>query len=61
MKRLYRFPVVFPADAWQSVMPHEMVAWTANQKMLLVGVRRGRSDPLLHEPCARGNRIFPAN
>lgn len=25
--QLYRFPVVFPADAWQSVMPHELVAW----------------------------------
>lgn len=32
VKRLYRFPVVFPADAWQSVMPHELVAWTANER-----------------------------
>ena len=32
LKRLYRFPVVFPADAWQSVMPHELVAWTANER-----------------------------
>jgi hypothetical protein len=31
--KLYRFPVVFPADAWQNVMPHEMVAWTASQKL----------------------------
>jgi hypothetical protein len=31
-KRLYRLPVVFPADAWQSVMPHELVAWTANER-----------------------------
>jgi Recombination directionality factor-like len=31
--KLYRFPVVFPADAWQNVMPHEMVTWTASQKM----------------------------
>ena len=30
--RLYRFPVVFPADAWQSVMPHELIAWTASGK-----------------------------
>lgn len=30
--RLYRFPVVFPADAWQSVMPHELVTWTASGK-----------------------------
>jgi Recombination directionality factor-like len=30
--RLYRFPVVFPADMWQAVMPHELVAWGANEK-----------------------------
>lgn len=30
--RLYRFPVVFPADAWQTVMPHELVTWTASGK-----------------------------
>jgi hypothetical protein len=32
VRRLYRFPVVFPADAWQHVMPHQMVAWTANER-----------------------------
>ena len=32
VKRLYRFPVVFPADRWQTVMPHELVAWGANDK-----------------------------
>ena len=26
-RRLYRFPVVFPTDHWQTVMPHELVAW----------------------------------
>lgn len=31
-RRLYRFPVVFPADLWQAVMPHELVAWGANEK-----------------------------
>ena len=31
-QRLYRFPVVFPADRWQAVMPHELVAWGANEK-----------------------------
>lgn len=31
-KRLYRFPVVFPADMWQAVMPHELVAWGTNEK-----------------------------
>ncbi len=31
-RRLYRFPVVFPADMWQAVMPHELIAWGANEK-----------------------------
>ncbi len=31
-RRLYRFPVVFPADHWQSVMPHEMAAWGTHEK-----------------------------
>ncbi|MFY9329106.1 MAG: hypothetical protein WAO76_14005, partial [Georgfuchsia sp.] len=26
-RRLYRFPVVFPSDYWQTVMPHELAAW----------------------------------
>jgi hypothetical protein len=30
--RLYRFPVVFPADQWQLVMPHELVTWTASER-----------------------------
>ena len=30
--RLYRFPVVFPSDHWQSVMPHELAAWGAHEK-----------------------------
>ncbi|WP_245610816.1 hypothetical protein [Xenophilus azovorans] len=30
--RLYRFPVVFPSDHWQTVMPHELAAWGANEK-----------------------------
>jgi len=32
VRRLYRFPVVFPADAWQSVMTHELVTWTASER-----------------------------
>ncbi len=32
VRRLYRFPVVFPADAWPTVMPHELVTWTANER-----------------------------
>ncbi len=32
IRRLYRFPVVFPSDVWQTVMPHELVAWGANEK-----------------------------
>ncbi|PTT42145.1 hypothetical protein DBR23_04280, partial [Acidovorax sp. HMWF018] len=30
--RLYRFPVVFPADHWQTVMPHELAAWGTHEK-----------------------------
>jgi hypothetical protein len=30
--RLYRFPVVFPSDHWQLVMPHELSAWGASEK-----------------------------
>lgn len=32
VKRLYRFPVVFPSDFWQMVMPHELAAWGASEK-----------------------------
>lgn len=32
VRRLYRFPVIFPADTWQVVMPHELVTWSANEK-----------------------------
>ena len=32
VQRLYRFPVVFPADAWQNVMLHELVTWTSSER-----------------------------
>lgn len=32
VRRLYRFPVVFPSDDWQTVMPHELSSWGANDK-----------------------------
>jgi len=31
-QHLYRFPVVFPSDYWQTVMPHELAAWGAHDK-----------------------------
>lgn len=31
-RRVYRFPVVFPSDYWQTVMPHELAAWGASEK-----------------------------
>lgn len=31
-RRLYRFPVVFSTDRWQSVMPHELATWGAQDK-----------------------------
>ncbi|KZT16671.1 hypothetical protein A1D30_12690 [Acidovorax sp. GW101-3H11] len=30
--RLYCFPVVFPSDHWQTVMPHELAAWGTHEK-----------------------------
>jgi hypothetical protein len=29
--RLYRFPVVFPADAWQAIMPHALMCYGGSQ------------------------------
>jgi hypothetical protein len=31
-RHLYRFPVIFPSDHWQTVMPHELAAWGASDK-----------------------------
>jgi hypothetical protein len=31
-RHLYRFPVVFPSDHWQTVMPHELACWGASDK-----------------------------
>lgn len=31
-RHLYRFPVVFPSDQWQMVMPHELAAWGTHEK-----------------------------
>ena len=32
VRRLYRFPVLWPADQLHVVMPHQLVAWGANDK-----------------------------
>jgi len=29
---LYRFPVVFPVDSWQAVLPHELAAYTQRER-----------------------------
>ena len=31
VRRVYRFPVVFPADVWQSIMPHALMCYGASQ------------------------------
>jgi hypothetical protein len=31
VRRLYRFPVVFPADRWQAIMPHALVCYGASE------------------------------
>ena len=30
-RRLYRFPVVFPSDSWQVIMPHALMCYGANE------------------------------
>ncbi|MDY7574484.1 hypothetical protein [Actimicrobium sp. CCI2.3] len=32
IRRLYRFPAIFPSDDWHTVMPHGLVAWGANDR-----------------------------
>ena len=44
-RRLYRFPVVFPTDHWQTVMPHELATWGVHDKRFwsrVFGRRTGR-------------------
>ena len=31
-RRVYRFPVVFPSDHWQTVLPHQLATWGAHGK-----------------------------
>lgn len=31
VKRLYRFPVVFPADRWEAILPHALMCYGANE------------------------------
>ena len=31
VRRLYRIPVVFRADVWQSIMPHALMCYGASQ------------------------------
>lgn len=31
-RRVYRFPVVFPSEYWQTVMPHQLATWGAHEK-----------------------------
>jgi hypothetical protein len=31
VKRLYRFPVVFPADRWEAILPHALMCYGANK------------------------------
>ena len=51
-RHLYRFPVVFPSDHWQTVMPHELAAWGANERRYWSEYSPdGRVAPL-QVPCA---------
>ncbi|HYE70941.1 MAG TPA: hypothetical protein VD932_05380 [Aquabacterium sp.] len=45
VRRLYRFPVIFTADAWELVMPHTLQVWAAGKRKFWAeydddGVRR---------------------
>ncbi len=45
MRRLYRFPVIFAADAWELLMPHTLQVWAAGKRKFWAeyddsGVRR---------------------
>jgi hypothetical protein len=31
VRRLYRFPVLFPSDAWQAIMPHALMCYGTNE------------------------------
>lgn len=39
-RHLYRFPVVFPSDHWQTVMPHELAAWERTTSATGLSTRR---------------------
>lgn len=32
-KKVYRFPILFPMDSWQAVMPHRFASYTYNEMM----------------------------
>lgn len=59
--RLYRFPVVFAADTWQTVMPHELTTWgTSGKKYWSEYSADGRTRSCMtYEPVAfnPGNRV----
>jgi hypothetical protein len=53
--RLYRFPVVFPADAWQVIMPHALMCYGESTQVLVrIFARRSRAP--LHDLRAGARR-----
>lgn len=60
-RRLYRFPVVFAADAWQDAMPHNLACFSATERRYWSeynadGVRECHCRPPAAEPKNNGKR-----
>lgn len=57
-RRLYRFPVIFPLDNWQAVMPHEFVCYTASEKKYWSEYdQAGNRLCMMKQPIQKGHRI----
>jgi hypothetical protein len=64
VRRLYRFPVIFAADAWERLMPHTLQVWAAGKRKFWAeyddnGVRRCKTYAAVPKDSAgRVIRLF---
>lgn len=64
VRRLYRFPVIFAADSWELLMPHNLQVWAAGKRKYWAeyddhGVRRCRTYAAVPKDAAgRVIRLF---
>jgi hypothetical protein len=58
--KLYRFPVIFPADQWQAVMPHQLQVWTASERRYWSEYSDDGKERrcMCYAPVSPGTRIF---